>query len=87
MPAIGYAIVSTLTEIREAIGQLDEQDRYLLIAELLANVPEPDENDPSLIEALARGVADDEADRVYSLEEVRVLIPQWITPSHSQKTP
>jgi hypothetical protein len=79
--------VSTVTEIREAISQLSEQDRYLLMAQLFATVPEPDENDPALLAALDEAIADDDADRVHSIEEVRAMIPQWISKLPSQQAP
>jgi predicted transcriptional regulator len=79
--------MSTVTEIREAIGKLNAQDRYLLMAQLFATMPEPDENDPELLAALDEGLADEAAGRVYSIEEVRAMVPQWISKSPSQKEP
>ena len=81
------ASMSTVTEIREAISQLSEQDRYLLLAHLFATMPEPEENDPELLAALDEGLADEAAGRVYSIEEVRAMIPQWISKSPSPKDP
>jgi len=40
-----------------------------------------------LLAALDEGLADEKAGRVYSIEEVRAMIPQWITESRSQKEP
>jgi predicted transcriptional regulator len=79
--------MSTVTEIREAISKLNAQDRYLLMAQLFATMPEPDENDPELLAALDEGLADEAAGRVYSIDEVRAMIPQWISKSPSQKEP
>jgi predicted transcriptional regulator len=79
--------MSTVTEIREAISKLNARDRYLLMAELFATMPEPDENDPELLAALDEALADEAAGRVYSIEEVRAMIPQWISKSPSQKEP
>ncbi len=79
--------MSTVTEIREAISKLNTQDRYLLMAQLFATMQEPDENDPELLAALDEGLADEAAGRVYSIEEVRAMIPQWISKSPSQKKP
>lgn len=79
--------MSTVTEIREAISKLNEQDRYLLMAQLFATMPEPDENDPELLAALDEGLADEKAGRVYSIDEVRAMIPQWISKSLSPKEP
>ena len=79
--------MSTVTEIREAINRLNEQDRYLLMAELFATMPEPDESDPALLAALDQAIADDDADRVYSIEEVRTMSDQWISKLRSPKAP
>ncbi|HEY0258002.1 MAG TPA: hypothetical protein VGC39_11205 [Candidatus Methylacidiphilales bacterium] len=79
--------MSTVTEIREAISQLKTEDRHLLLAELIATWQEPNDNDPELVAALEQGLADDEAGLVHSLDEVRAMIPQWITKSPSPKTP
>ena len=79
--------MSTVTEIQEAISKLNAQDRYLLMAQLFATMPEPDENDLELLAALDEGLADEAAGRVYSIEEVRAMIPQWISKSPSQKEP
>jgi len=37
-----------------------------------------DANDPELDAALTRGIADVQARRVHSVEEVRSMIPEWI---------
>lgn len=79
--------MSTVTEIREAIGKLNSQDRYLLMAELFAAMPEPNENDPELLAALDESLADEKAGRVHSIEEVRAMVPQWISKSPSPKEP
>jgi predicted transcriptional regulator len=79
--------MSTVSEIREAISKLNAQDRYLLMAQLFATMPEPDENDPELLAALDEGLADEAAGRVYSIEEVRAMVPKWISKSPSQKEP
>jgi len=79
--------MSTVTEIREAISKLNAQDRYLLMAQLFATMPEPDENDPELLAALDEALADEAAGRVHSIDEVRAMIPQWISKSPSPKEP
>jgi len=80
-------LMSTVTEIREAISRLNAQDRYLLMAQLFATMPEPDENDPELLAALDEGLADEAAGRVHSIEEVRAMMSQWITTSPSPNGP
>ena len=79
--------MSTVTEIREAISKLTEKERDLLMAELFATMPEPDENDPALLAALDKAIADDDADRVYSIEEVQTMSDQWISKLRSPKAP
>lgn len=72
--------MSTLTEIKTAISQLDARDRALLAAEFIA-FDEPATDDPQLQAALARGLADVQAGRVRPAEEVRGLISTWATRS------
>jgi predicted transcriptional regulator len=79
--------MSTVTEIRDAIGKLTDQDRYLLMTQLFVATPGPDKNDPALQAALDEALADMEAGRVHSIEEVRAMIPQWITKSPSRPKP
>jgi predicted transcriptional regulator len=79
--------MSTVSEIREAIAQLSDKDRYLLMAELFATAPEPADDDPALLAALDEAEADVKAGRVYTVEEVRAMIPKWISESSSQSKP
>jgi predicted transcriptional regulator len=72
-------------EIREAIAKLNPKDQSLLVEELLASLPLSQESDPALLAALDRAIADDDADRVYSIEEVDAKVSQWISKSHSPK--
>jgi len=75
--------MSTVGEIQEAISKLNEQDRTILLTQLFASAPQPDENDPALLAALDRAIADDDADDVISAEDVRKMIPKWISKSRS----
>jgi len=77
--------MSTVTEIREAISKLNEHDRYLLMTELFAAMPEAHENSSEFRAAIDEALADAEAGRVYSIEEARTLTEQWILESPSQK--
>ncbi len=63
--------MSTVAEIQEAINQLNEQERSILLTQLFASAPQPDENSPELLASLDRGIADDETDNVVSADEVR----------------
>ncbi len=71
--------MSTLAEIKKAIADLDSRDRALLTAELFAV-----ESEPAAMEleaALQSGLDDVAAGRTRSAEEVRAMIPRWITKS------
>lgn len=70
--------VSTLQEIRTAIGHLNARDKALLAAELFA-MTEPDEIE--LERSLERGLADVEADRVRPIEEIKSMISRWASKS------
>jgi len=69
----------SLTEIKTAIADLDPHDRAILTAELFAmeNEPHPAE----LQTALQQGLNDVAAGRVRSIEDVRTMIPQWVSKS------
>jgi predicted transcriptional regulator len=71
--------VSTLQEIKTAIAHLDPREKAILAVELFAMASEPDEME--LESALERGLRDVEAGRVRPIEEVRDLIPRWISKS------
>ena len=71
--------MSTLHEIKTAIGHLNPRDKALLTAELFAMESEPDATE--LQAALDRGLRDVEAGRVRPLEDVRAMIPGWISKS------
>lgn len=71
--------MSTLHEIKMAIEHLNPRDKALLAAELFAMEPEPDAVE--LDAALERGLRDVEAGRVRPIEEVRAMIPGWISKS------
>jgi predicted transcriptional regulator len=71
--------MSTLQEIKSAIGGLNAQEKALLAAELFAMNAEPDEAE--LKAALDRGLADVKAGRVRPIEDVKSMIPQWSSKS------
>jgi len=71
--------MSTLHEIKTAIAQLDPREKAILTAELVAMAPEPDERE--LKAALERGLQDVSAGRVRPIEEVRGMIPRWVSKS------
>jgi predicted transcriptional regulator len=69
--------MSTLQEIKTAIAHLNAHDKALLAAELFAMNTEPDE--AALEAALERGLKDVEAGRVRPVEELKSMIPRWIS--------
>jgi hypothetical protein len=71
--------MSTLTEIKTAIGLLNPHDRALLAAELFAMEITPDES--KLNAALERGLNDVSANRVRPVESVKTMIPGWLLKS------
>lgn len=58
--------MSSLQEIKTAIGRLNDRDKALLVAELFAMNAEPDEKE--LNRSLERGLADVEAGRLVDLD-------------------
>ena len=71
--------MSTLHEIKTAIRHLNPRDKALLTAELFAMESEPDATEVQA--ALDRGLRDVEAGRVRPIEDVRAMIPGWISKS------
>jgi predicted transcriptional regulator len=71
--------VSTLQEIKTAIAKLDPREKAILAAELFAMASGPDEVE--LEAALERGMRDVEGGRVRPIEEVRDMIPGWLSKS------
>ena len=48
-------------------------------------VPVPDDEDRATLAAIDEGIRDAEAGRTVPAEEVRKLLPQWITVSSTRK--
>lgn len=71
--------MSTLQEIKTAIAHLDPREKAILTAELFAMESEPDETE--LEAALGRGLLDVETGRVRPIEDVRGMIPRWVSKS------
>lgn len=71
--------MSTLQEIKTAIGHLPAKEKAMLTAELFALGAEPDATE--LEAALDRGLDDVKAGRVQPIEKVRPMISEWITKS------
>jgi predicted transcriptional regulator len=77
-PIVGLGM-STLQEIKTAIAKLDPREKAILAAEFFAMASGPDEVE--LEAALERGVRDVEAGRVRPIEEVRDMVPGWLSKS------
>jgi len=75
--------VRTLEEIKAAIAQLSPQEKAMLVAELFAT--ETSTEDEELERALTRGLEDANAGRVRPIEDVRDMIPQWISEVRSDE--
>ena len=73
----------TLEEIKAAIAQLSPQEKAMLVAELFAT--ETSTEDEELERALTRGLEDANAGRVRPIEDVRDMIPQWISEVRSDE--
>ncbi len=71
--------MSTLQEIKTAIADLSQDEKALLAAELFANEAEPDP--AQLRDALDRGLQDVAAGRVRPIEDVKAMLPGWISKS------
>lgn len=71
--------MSTLQEIKTAIAHLGPREQAILAAELFAMATDPDEAE--LGASLDRGLQDVEAGRVRPIEELRDMIPGWISKS------
>jgi hypothetical protein len=83
---LSFPIMSTVAEIREAISKLSDNDQSLLLAELFATIPLPHESDPEFLASLDRGIADADAGRVISIEELDAKVAEWISKSPSPET-
>jgi len=75
--------VRTLEVIKAAIAQLSPQEKAMLVAELFAT--ETSTEDEELERALTRGLEDANAGRVRPIEDVRDMIPQWISEVRSDE--
>ena len=72
-------IMSTIQEIKSAIASLSPGDKALLTAELFSLETEPD---PATLEAaLERGLDDVQAGRIRPLDDVKTMLPGWISKS------
>ncbi len=71
--------MSTLQEIKTAISHLNPHDKAVLTAELFAMDFEPEVKE--LESALQRGLQDVKVGHIRPIEEIKAMIPQWISKS------
>ena len=76
--------MSTVAEIREAISKLSPEDQSRLVEEILATIPLPHESDPEFLAKLDASLAAAEKGPVYTVDEVRAMLPEWISASKSR---
>ncbi len=72
---------------RELAGRVRYRKGMAELKKLDLNNPPPvlDEEDEETLAAIDEGVRDAEAGRIVPIEQVRDLLPQWITKSSSPK--
>lgn len=80
------SIMSTVQEILTAMDQLTREELRIVRLGLDSRLSD-DDNDPALLAALKDAIAyaDAHPDEAKSIDEVRALIPQWISESKSEK--
>ena len=55
-----------------------------VILDLTQPVPLDQDEDQETLEAIDRGIEDADAGRTFSIEEVREMLPKWISESRSR---
>ena len=80
--------MSTVQEILSAMDKLTREELRVVKLGVDSRLGD-DDDDPALLAALEKAVAyaDAHPDEAKSLDEVRALIPQWISESKSQARP
>ena len=80
--------MSTVHEILSAMDKLTREEMRILKLGLDSRLAD-DDNDPALLAALKEAIAYANAHptEARSIDEVRALIPQWISESKSQARP
>jgi hypothetical protein len=81
-------IVSTVQEILAAVDKLTREELRVVKLGVDSRLTD-DDNDPALLASLKEAIAyaDAHPDEAKSIDEVRALIPQWISRSRSQNRP
>jgi hypothetical protein len=80
--------MSTVQEILAAMDKLTREELRVVRLGLESRLAD-DDDDPALLAALHEAIAyaDAHPDEAKSIEEVRALIPQWISESKSRTRP
>ena len=80
--------MSTVHEILDAVDKLTREELRILKLGVDSRLAD-DDNDPALLASLKEAIAyaDAHPTEARSIDEVRALIPQWISESKSQARP
>jgi hypothetical protein len=80
--------MSTVHEILDAMDKLTREELRILKLGVDSRLAD-DDNDPALLASLKEAIAyaDSHPAEAKSIDEVRALIPQWISESKSQARP
>jgi hypothetical protein len=83
-----FNIMSTVHEILNAMDKLTHEELRILKLGVDSRLAD-DDNDPALLASLKEAIAyaDAHPTEARSIDEVRALIPQWISESKSQARP
>jgi len=78
--------MSTVQEILTAMDKLTPEELRIVKLGVDSRLSDDDDDDPALLAALknASAYADAHPDEARSIDEVRALIPQWISESKSK---
>ena len=78
--------MSTVQEILTAMDKLTPEELRIVKLGVDSRLSDDDDDDPALLAALKNAIAyaDAHPDEARSIDEVRALIPQWISESKSK---
>ncbi len=81
--------MSTVQEILSAVDKLTREELRVVKLGVDSRLGDDDDDDPALLAALQKAIAyaDAHPEEAKSIDEVRALIPQWISESKSQARP
>lgn len=81
--------MSTVQEILTAMDRLTAEELRVVKLGVDSRLADDDDDDPALLAALKEAIAyaDAHPDEAKSIDEVRLLIPKWISESKSKTRP